>query len=38
MLLQLVEVEAKPPYTTAKYLERQENNHQKINLMLGSKN
>ena len=31
-------VGARHLYTTAKYLEKQENNHQKTGLMLGSKN
>ena len=38
MQLQLVVVEARPLYTIAKYSEKQENNRQKIILMLGSKN
>jgi hypothetical protein len=38
MQWQLEEVEAKPHGTIAIYSEKQENNHQKIILMLGSKN
>ena len=38
MQWQLEEVEAKPRGTIAIYSEKQENNHQKIILMLGSKN
>ena len=38
MQWQLVVAVAKPLYTIAKYSEKQENNHQKIVLMLGSKN
>ena len=38
MQWQLVVGVAKPLYTTAKYSEKQENNRQKIILMLGSKN
>ena len=38
MQWQLEEVEAKPLGTTAIYLEKQGNNHQRIALMLGSKN
>ena len=38
MQWQLVVVEAKPLYTTAKYSEKQENNLLRIVLMLGSKN
>ena len=38
MQWQLVVAEAKPLYTIAKYSEKQENNPQKIILVLGSKN
>ena len=38
MQLQLEQVEAKPLGTTAIYSEKQENNHQRIDLMWGSKN
>ena len=38
MQSQLVVVKAKPLYTIARYWEKQENNHQKITLELGSKN
>ena len=38
MQLQQEVVGAKHLYTTAIYLEKQENNHQKTGLMLGSKN
>ncbi len=38
MLWQQVEEEAKPLCTIAKYSEKQENNHQKTDLMLDSKN
>ena len=38
MQLQQEVAGAKHLYTTAKYLEKQENNHQKTSLMLGSKN
>ena len=38
MQLQLEQVEAKPLGTTAIYSEKQENNHQKTDLMWDSKN
>ena len=38
MRWRLIEVEAKLLCTTAKYSEKQENNLQRIDLMLGSKN
>ena len=38
MQWQLIMAEAKPLYTTAIYSEKQENNHQKRVLTLGSKN
>ena len=38
MQWQLEQVEAKPHGTTAIYSEKQENNHQRIDLMWGSKN
>ena len=38
MQWQLEQVEAKPLGTTAIYSEKQENNHQRIDLMWGSKN